>query len=103
MAKIRKSSMISAVVFCLTLSTGSAFAQTCDPKDPKCEPPPEEKGDCSPGYYKNHIDYWWGIYCDATNGQCADLLTKLTCKGSDASCERSDAAAYLNGQSGCTE
>jgi hypothetical protein len=31
------------------------------------------------------------------------LLNALTCKGSDASCGRSDAAAYLNACTGCTE
>jgi hypothetical protein len=94
--------MVSVLVGMLFVFSEGAFAQTCDPKDPKCPPPPKG-GDCSPGYYKNHVDFWWGIYCDVDSGQCSDLLTALTCKGSDASCGRSDAAGYLNDQSGCTE
>jgi hypothetical protein len=92
--------MVSVLVGMLFVSQG-AMAQTCDPKDPKCEPP--KGGDCSPGFYKTHIDYWWGIYCSVDSGQCSDLLTALTCKGADATCGRSDAAGYLNDQSGCTE
>lgn len=80
---------------------GIASAQECDPKDPKCEPP--KKADCSPGFFKTHIDFWWGIYCDIPSGQCSDLLTALTCKGADATCGRSAAADFLNAQSGCTE
>jgi hypothetical protein len=99
----RKSPVLAILGFSLTVAAGSANAQVCNPKDPKCEPPPPKTGDCSPGFYKNHIDFWWGIYCDIDSGQCSDLLTDLTCKGSDATCGRSDAAAYLNGQSGCTE
>jgi hypothetical protein len=78
----------------------------CDPKkDPKCEPPPPPKsGNCSPGFYKNHVDFWFGIYCDdLTAPTCTQLLSQLNCKGADATCGRSAAAAYLNAQSGCTE
>src|SRR5438093_941906 len=90
--------VLAGMVFGLS---GSALAQKCDPKDPKCNPPPPPKGgDCSPGFFKNHVDFWWGIYCDIPSGQCSDLLTALTCKGNDATCGRSDAAGYLNDQSG---
>jgi hypothetical protein len=34
---------------------------------------------------------------------CQDLMTALTCGGSDASCKRSEAAGLLNQVSGCTE
>jgi len=101
-ALLRNSLLAAALSLGLSLA-GTASAQECDPKDPKCEPPPPTKADCSPGFYKNHIDFWWGIYCDIASGQCSDLLTALTCKGSDATCGRSDAAAFLNAQSGCTE
>jgi hypothetical protein len=96
-------SLITATALSLGLLAGTASAgETCDPKDPKCEPP--KVGDCSPGFYKNHLTYWVGIYCnDSVFPTCSTLLTALTCKGSDASCGRSAAAAYLNNRSGCTE
>lgn len=88
----------------VVLPVDTAMAQKVDcnkfPNDPACQ----TKGEpCSPGFYKNHIDFWWGIYCDDSTNQCSSLLTALTCKGADATCGRSAAAAYLNGQSGCTE
>ena len=75
----------------------SALGQkACDPKTQKCG--------CSPGFYKNHPEIWVGICCGGT-GQptCASLTTALNCKGSDASCHRSAAAAYLDGCTGCSE
>ena len=99
--------LLVAAVLALGLAAGTVSAGTvCDPKDPKCVPPPKI-GDCSPGYFKNHLTYWVGIYCDNPNGgygtSCAELLRALTCKGNDAICGRSAAASYLNGVSGCTE
>ena len=98
-----RNSMFAAALSLGLAFSGTAMAQTCDPKDPKCEPPPKDGTPCSPGFYKTHIDFWWGIYCDIGSGQCSALLTDLTCKGADATCGRSAAAAYLNDQSGCTE
>jgi hypothetical protein len=66
---------------------------------------------CSPGYWKKHVTEFNSI-CGAAAaidsgdqfGSCADLYTAITCKGSDASCGRSAAAALLNTASGgCTE
>jgi hypothetical protein len=34
---------------------------------------------------------------------CEELLAALTCRGSDASCRRHEAAAALNAVSGCVE
>ena len=72
-------------------------AQKCDPKDPKCG----GGTPCSPGYWKNHVEAF-NTYCSQA-GDCDALWTALNCKGSDASCGRSDAAAALNAVSGCTE
>lgn len=70
---------------------------------PECQKPPTGTG-CSPGFFKNHQETWVGTCCtDATTPSCASLLTALTCKGSDASCGRSAAAAFLNACTGCTE
>jgi hypothetical protein len=100
--KMRKTFLFVAVLAGMVFGlSGSALAQKCDPKDPKCEPPKE--GDCSPGFYKNHTDFWFGIYCDDSTSECSDLLAALTCKGADATCGRSAAAAHLNALSGCTE
>ena len=56
------------------------------------------------GYWKNHLTEWVDIYCgEATDPTCGELLDALTCKGSDARCGRSDAAAFLNALTGCTE
>ena len=65
---------------------------------------------CSPGYWKNHVAQFNSI-CGAAAAisgdqfsSCGDLWTAITCKGSDASCGRSAAAAALNTASGgCTE
>jgi hypothetical protein len=114
------------------LSTGTATAQVkeiCDDgidndgnklidcKDPACAtdpvckvPPPPGGIPCSPGFWKNHPDDF-DEFCEAAAAltveprldSCRDLLTALTCKGSDASCLRSAAAALLNTVSGCQE
>lgn len=65
--------------------------------DEGCEKPPATG--CSPGFYKNHLDFWQGLGC----GDDAALLTALTCRGSDASCGRSAAAAILDACTGCSE
>jgi hypothetical protein len=73
----------------------------CEDPDCKCEPP---KGTpCSPGYWKNHLDVF-NATCGSVDGwSCEDLLTAITCRGSNASCRRQEAASALNAVSGCTE
>jgi hypothetical protein len=101
-------SVFFALSLVMVLSAGTAQAQ-CDPKDPKCEPPPKTTA-CSPGYWKNHLDEF-NEFCGAAAAlalteeldSCPELLTALTCKGSDASCLRSVAAALMNTVSGCEE
>lgn len=105
----------------LLLCTGAAMAQetNCtdgldndgdkliDCKDSDCSADaackPSGTG-CSPGFYKNHLDFWVGSCCtDVSDPTCAELNTALTCKGSDASCGRSAAAAFLDACTGCSE
>ena len=83
----------------------------CDDPDCKCEPPPPPKeGNCSPGYWKNHPTEF-NQACQAAAdleagdsfASCSDILTALTCRGSDSSCKRSEAAALMNRVTGCTE
>jgi hypothetical protein len=82
-----------------------------DLDDPDCKTPPPPPGiPCSPGFWKNHLDEF-NAFCGAATAvdlgdsfqTCDQLLTALTCKGSDASCLRSVAAALLNTVSGCEE
>jgi len=95
-------SLLLAVGFALVLTTGTAMAQTCDPKDPKCEPPPPPKDGipCTPGFWKNHTELWFdGVCCDGDNQPtCDGLLAALKPQtpGSTAAI-RDAAAAYLDG------
>jgi hypothetical protein len=75
----------------------------CDDPDCKCEPPKEEGPPCSPGYWKNHEDAFNATCVQVPGWTCAELLTAITCKGSNASCRRQAAAAALNAIDGCTE
>lgn len=81
-----------------------------DCADPDCKCTPPSGTPCSPGYWKNHLDQFNQVCQQAVDlsatdpfNSCADLMTALTCKGSDSSCKRSAAAALLNTVSGCTE
>src|SRR5262245_11226116 len=99
MNALRKT-LITAAACSLGLAlAGTASAQEkCDPKTQKCDVP------CSPGFYKKHLSFWVDIYCtEASSPSCSQLLTALTCKGSNAICGRGAAAAYLNSLSGCVE
>ena len=74
---------------------------------PEPTPTPAPTG-CSPGFYKKHQSLWVGTCCDgAGQRSCSGLLFALDaangCKGSDASCGRSEAAAYLDACTGCSE
>ena len=73
----------------------------CEDADCKCEPP---KGTpCSPGYWKNHPDHFNSVCGSVPGWTCGSLLTAITCRGSNASCRRQEAASALNAVSGCTE
>lgn len=102
-AYLKNSLLAATLVAGLSIANMASASAPDDGGEPPPPPPPPTGLDCSPGFYKNHIEYWWGIYCDVGSGECANLLTALICKGSDASCGRSTAAAFLNSQSGCTE
>jgi hypothetical protein len=72
-----------------------------DSADPDCK---KTSTGCSPGFYKNHTSLWVGTCCtDETDPTCDELLNALVCKGSDSSCGRSDAAAFLDACTGCSE
>jgi hypothetical protein len=86
--------------------------EVLNPETGLCEvppPPPPPGVGCSPGYWKNHLTEFNAACTAAADvagdrfATCDDLLTALTCKGSDASCGRNEAAGVLNGVTGCTE
>jgi len=73
-----------------------------DCEDPDCVCEPEGKP-CSPGYWKNHLDDFNAVCGQVSGWTCDELYTAITCRGSNASCRRSEAAEALNAVSGCTE
>ena len=94
---------VLAAMLSLTLVAvaAPAHAQICDPKDPKCPPPPKNTADCSPGYFKNHTATWDdGICCtgDAqTSGtQCNLIFQDLNAQGPGSGATRGNAADFLN-------
>jgi hypothetical protein len=124
-------SVLLALSLVVVWAAGTAVAQTkveiCDNKidddgdgfidgaDPDCQkpPPPPSGTPCSPGFWKNHSDEFNAACGDAAAlavvlglsrlDSCPELLGAVSCKGSDASCLRSLAAALLNTVSGCQE
>lgn len=73
-----------------------------DGADSDCKKPPATG--CSPGFYKNHPEIWVNICCTTTSAPtCDQLMARLSCRGSDSSCQRSSAAALLDACTGCSE
>ena len=63
----------------------------CADPDCKCEPPKEEA--CSPGFWKNHTELWFGVCC--TGGDCDAILAELNAKGPGSDARRQNAADFL--------
>lgn len=71
----------------------SAMAWPGDPPPPP--PPPPELNDCSPGFWKNHQEYWTTQFCAST--ACVDFfMGELTSKGPGSGDRRHAAASALN-------
>lgn len=54
---------------------------TCDPTcptDPDC--PPNGGADCSPGFYKNHVEAWCSGDVETTVVACPNTTDTLTCQ-----------------------
>ena len=83
----------------LSAPVGLQAQKACDPKTEKCE----EGIPCSPGYWRNHPDDFNATCVLVSGWTCQELLTAVTCKGSDASCRRQAAASALNAVNDCTE
>lgn len=58
-------------------------------------PPPPKLNDCSPGFWKNHTEYWVTQYC-GSDDCVADALADLTSRGKGSDELRHDRAADLN-------
>lgn len=82
-------------LFTRILGVVAIFMLFAAPGEEPPPPPPPEELDCSPGYWKNHTEVWWGLAC--TGSGCDELLTGLTAKGPGSDAYRDAAASYLNG------
>lgn len=73
------------------------------PKDPDCPPPPNGEADCSPGFYKNHVEAWCSPLSGATELQCETspgVVEAFTCQ--ELVCLLSaEGGATLPGGTGC--
>jgi hypothetical protein len=78
----------------ITIPTYSVEAAFCGTPPPP-PPPPETPADCSPGYYKNHVDAWCSP-CGFTSVDCAWLVGELTAKGSNGAARRDFAKAQID-------
>ncbi len=74
----------------------AAGAFALPPEEPPPPEPPKEINDCSPGFWKNHTEYWdGGIFC--ADDACVDfVLAQLKAKGPGSGDIRQGAADALN-------
>lgn len=84
---VRKLLIASAA--CAVASTAMAW-----PDEPPPPPPPPAANDCSPGFWKNHTEMWFGLAC--TGATCDAWLGELEAKGPGSSFTRLGRASYLN-------
>ena len=92
--KITKSLLSAMVPATLALALMAGPALAGDKKEP---PPKKEVTDCSPGFWKNHTDVWFGVCCDDNpTPQCDDLLTALSARGPGGAAIREAAQRFLN-------
>jgi hypothetical protein len=59
------------------------------------EPPPPPVNDCSPGFWKNHQEYWAIQYC-GSDACVSDVLEELTSQGPGSDARRHNQASALN-------
>lgn len=86
--KIRKLLIVAAA-----MAVGAnAFAWPGEEPPP---PPPPELNDCSPGFWKNHQEYWATQFC--ADQACVNyFMGELTSKGNGSGERRAIAASTLN-------
>jgi hypothetical protein len=92
------SGMIKKMLCIATIGAGVSLAYLASataPDDGEPPPPPPTLNECSPGFWKNHPEYWATQYCGSE--QCvADVLEELTSKGPGSDARRHDQASDLN-------
>lgn len=64
-------------------------------EEPPPPPPPPIYNECSPGFWKNHQEYWATQYCGSSACVTA-VVTELTSQGTGSGERRHVAAAALN-------
>lgn len=77
-------------------AVGTAYAWPGDLPPP---PEPPTLNDCSPGFWKNHQEYWvqTGLFCGDVPAACVEYtLGELTSKGPGSGDRRQNAADALN-------
>jgi len=60
------------------------------------EPPPKPLNECSPGFWKNHPEYWTAQFCGSATGCINAVLTELTSQGNGSGVRRHVQAGILN-------
>jgi hypothetical protein len=92
------SGMIKKMLCVATIGAGVSLAYLASataPGDGEPPPPPPTLNECSPGFWKNHPEYWATQYCGSE--QCvADVLEELTSRGPGSDARRHDQASDLN-------
>jgi rhodanese-related sulfurtransferase len=82
------------IALLVTGLVGAGVALAVAPDDGE-EPPPPKLNECSPGFWKNHQEFWATQYC-ASTGCVTAVLTELTSQGNGSGDRRHIAAGALN-------
>lgn len=77
----------------MTVGT-SALALPPDGGDPP--PPPPKLNDCSPGFWKNHQEWWTTQLCNDDQGCVDSVMANLTAQGKGSGDIRQSQADFLN-------
>ena len=88
---IKKLLIVAAAI----AASATAFAWPTEEPPPPPPPPPPELNGCSPGFWKNHQEYWATQYCGSQ--ACVDaVLTELMSRGPGSGDRRDTATSALN-------
>ena len=91
---IRNTLCVAALGMGISLGYFASATAPGDGEEPP-PPPPPKLNDCSPGFWKNHTEYWAMQYC-GSEACVADVLENLTSQGKGSDALRHDQAAALN-------
>ena len=79
----------------MVVTTG-AFAWPTEPPPPPPPPPPPELNYCSPGFWKNHQEYWTAQFCSSSMTCVGVVMTELTSRGPGSGDRRDTMTSILN-------